>query len=176
MKDILCGSSCVKYILNNYCIDCDDLNLDMTWATELAIFLKKKGINNINILCYKSNLYYDYKNNPNIDLNFAGFRYIRDCLKNNIPIYEIKLNKKELLNEINKNKYIILCVESSVFNDRNITGGHFIILNGIYNNKIGIINPIKNKYEYKLESANNIIKYCKNYGSWRILIEGDNDD
>lgn len=39
-------------------------------------------------------------------------------------------------------------------------GDHFIILNGIDNNKIRIINPIKNKYEYKLENIENVIKYC----------------
>ena len=82
----------------------------------------------------------------------------------------------ELLKEAKENKFIILCVESSVFNSINMNGGHFIVLNGIDNNKIRIINPTKNKYEYKLENAENIIKYCENYGSWRILIKEDNND
>ena len=96
--------------------------------------------------------------------------------KNEIPICEIKMNKKEWLKEENKNKFIILCVESSTFNNQNMDGDHFIIINGIDNNKIRIINPIKNKYEYKLENIENVIKYCRNYGSWRILIKEDNDD
>ncbi len=176
MNDIYCGSSCVKYILDDFCINTKQLKLKMVWITELAIFLKKSGIKNINIFCYNSNLYYDYKNNPNIDLNFKGFYYIEECLKFNIPICEIRLNKQELLKEVTENKFIILCVESSVFNNQNMDGGHFIILNGIDNNKIRIINPIKNKYEYKLENIENVIKYCRNYGSWRILIKEDNDD
>lgn len=176
MNNILCGSSCVKYILNDFCINTEQLNLKMTWITELAIALKNSGIKNISILCYESNLYYDYKNNPNIDLRFNGFHYIEECIKNNIPINETKLSKIELLKEVKENKFIVLCVESSVFNNINMNGGHFIILNGIDNNKIRIINPIKNKYEYKLENVENIIKYCENYGSWRILIKEDNND
>ncbi|MEG0977558.1 MAG: hypothetical protein RSF02_03295 [Bacilli bacterium] len=54
-----------------------------------------------------------------------------------------------------------------------MNGGHFIILDGILNNKVKVINPIKERYEYKLEEPKNIIKYCKNYGSWRILIKED---
>ena len=49
----------------------------------------------------------------------------------------------ELLKEAKENKFIILCVESSVFNSINMNGGHFIVLNGIDNNKIRIINPTK---------------------------------
>ena len=176
MNNILCGSSCVKYILNYFSINTEQLNLKMTWITELANSLKNSGVKNISILCYKSNLYYDYKNNPNINLNFDGFSYIEKCIENNIPINETKLSKMELLKEVKNSKFIILCVESSVFNNKEMNGGHFIILNGIDNNKIRIINPIKNKFEYKLENTKNIIKYCKNYGSWRILIKEDNND
>ena len=79
--------------------------------------------------------------NLNQEVNF-------ECIKNNIHINEIKLSKMELLKEVKENKFIVLCVESSVFNNRNMNGGHFIVLNGINNNKIRIINPIKNKYEY----------------------------
>lgn len=164
----------MKYILNDFGINVEQLNFKMTWITELAIFLKSSGIKNINIFCYKSNLYYDYRNNSNIDLKFDGFHYIEECIKNSIPIKEIKLSKIELLKEVKNNKFIILCVESSVFNNRKMKGGHFIILNGIDTNKIKIINPIKNKYEYKLENVENIIKYCENYGSWRILIKETN--
>lgn len=176
MNNILCGSSCVKYILNDFCINTEQLNYKMTWITELALALKNSGVKNISVLCYKSNLYYDYKNNPNIDLTFKGFHFIEKCIKNDIPINETKLNKMELLKEVKENKFIVLCVESAVFNNRNLTGGHFIILNGIDNNKIKIINPKKTKYEYKLEEVESIIAYCENYGAWRILIKEDSND
>ncbi|NLD78915.1 MAG: hypothetical protein GX641_01075 [Mollicutes bacterium] len=50
-NSILCGSSCVKYILKYYKKDCCDFSLKMMWTTELAIFLKEKGIKDIKIKC-----------------------------------------------------------------------------------------------------------------------------
>lgn len=44
------------------------------------------------------------------------------------------------------------------------------------NDKVKIINPIKNKYEYILDTPENVIRFCEKYGSWRILIEEDNSD
>ena len=176
MNDILCGSSCVKYILNKLKKNDENLNKKMEWTTELALCLKEKKVKNIVVLCFKSNLYYCYNNDKNIDFDFKGFRFIKECLDSNIPIYEIKLTKKELLTEIKENSFIILCVQSSVFNHNNMEGGHFIILNGMVNNKVKVINPRKDKYEYKTENIEDIIKYCKNYGSWRILIKEDIDD
>lgn len=46
-NSILCGSSCVKYILKYYKKDCCVFSLKMMWTTELAIFLKEKGIKDI---------------------------------------------------------------------------------------------------------------------------------
>lgn len=177
MSEILCGSSCVKYILNECGKNTENLNKKMEWITELALCLKENNINNVAISCFKSNLYYDYKYNKNLDWKFKGFHYIKECLDLNIPITEIKLNKKELIREIQESKFIILCVQSSVFNhNRNMNGGHFIILNGMVNNKVKVINPIKDKYEQKTESIKNIIKFCKNFGYWRILIKEDTHD
>ena len=169
MKEILCGSSCVKYILDKYNIDYKDLNINMNWISELAIYLKSKNIN-IAVKCYKSNLYDDYKKIK--DLSFDGFKYIDELLKLGVSIKEEKLTKKELISEIENNEYIILCVESSKLNnDKTMNGGHYIVLNGIKDNKVNVINPIKDKYENRLEDLNDIINYCKDYGSWRILVK-----
>lgn len=177
MDKILCGSSCVRYILNELFIDSNNLDKNMKWITELALFLKFKGIKDISLLCYKSNLYSDYKDKDSIDINFEGFHYIQECEINGININETELTKIELLKELNENKYVILCVQSSLFNDKTLSGGHFIILNGLNSEKmVNVINPIKDKYEYRIETINNIIKYCKNYGSWRILIKGGSYD
>lgn len=168
---ILCGSSCVKYILKYYKYDYKKINMQMTWIVELATVLKERGVNNLKLICYNSNLYSDYMKKKDIDLNFNGFKYIQKSLSLNIPILEIKLDENELLNELNQNNFIILCVQSSIFNNKDMSGGHFVILNGIYKNKIMLINPIRKKYEYMLKKPRDIIKYCENYGSWRILIK-----
>ena len=173
-NEILCGSSCVKYVLNSFDKNIGDLNLKMEWITELAICLKEKEIRDISILCFKSNLFYDYKYSKNINLKFNGFKFIKKCFELKIPIIEIELTKKELVKEIKENKLIILCVQSSVFNnDNSMDGGHFIILKGMVDNMVKVINPRKNKYEYTTRKLEDIIKYCKNYGSWRILIKED---
>ena len=72
---------------------------------------------------------------------------------------------------------MILCVESSVFNnDTSMTGGHYIVLNGRNGDEVNVINPIKEKYEKKTLNINFLIKACKDYGAWRIIImEGKND-
>ena len=49
----------------------------------------------------------------------------------------------------------------------------FIIIIG---NNIKIINPIKDKFEYKYENIKNIINYVKNFGSWRVLIKEESHD
>ena len=166
---MLCGSSCVKYILNSYKKDCNNLNNYMNWISELAISLKNNDFKVI-LECFKSNLYNDYKLTN--DYSFEGFKYLKMAIDRDIPIKEIKLTKKELINEIKNNDFIILNVESSIFNnDKSMSGGHFIILNKINNDLVSIINPIKDKYEFKEETIDNIIKYCKNYGSWRLLIK-----
>lgn len=85
---------------------------------------------------------------------------------------EKSLDAKILKQEIKQNKFIILCVESSIFNnDINMDGGHFVILSEVnVGDFLKVINPIKNEYETKYLSLNFLIKYCRNYGSRRILV------
>ena len=47
-----------------------DLNINMNWISELAIYLKSKNIN-IDVKCYKSNLYDDYKKLKDLTSNSA---------------------------------------------------------------------------------------------------------
>ena len=170
---MLCGSLCVKYILDSYKIDYIKINKKMKWLTELALTLKRSGLFNIKVFCYNSNLYEDYKLLSKSNLSFDGFIYIKEALNNNIPIIEKRLSINELKREITQNKYIILCVESKVFNnDFNMKGGHFIILNKINkNNLVEVINPTKDKYEIKYLSLDFLIRCCKNYGAWRVIIK-----
>ncbi len=176
MNELFCGSSCVKYILNKYGKQVIKFNNQMEWATELAICLKENGLNP-KIYCYNSNLYKDYQKGKEIDISFKGFEFIQQCKDLNIPIIEKKLTKTELKQEIENYKCIILCVKSSKLNhDKSLTGGHFIIMNGWLQNKVKIIIPRKTKYEEQIESLSHIIKYCKDFGSWRILIKEEKND
>ncbi len=172
-KEYLCGSSCVKYILDELKINSSNINPNMTWVSELALSLISNGLNNIKLNCYDSNLYNDFKDSI-IDENFDGFKYLKLALENNVIIDEIKLSKEELIYEIDNNKYIIMCVESSLLNnDPSMSGGHYIVLNGRDNDLVNVINPQKNKYNKTKFTLDFIIKLCENCGSWRILIGCD---
>lgn len=168
-NEILCGSACVKYILESKGIKDYKLNKRMWWATELSLSLKENGIDN-KIYCFNSDLYNDFITKE-IDLKFDGFKYLKMAFDN---ITEKKLDIKELEIELKENEYIILCVESKIFNsDEVMSGGHFIILNKTYGGKVRIINPVKDKYENIKRTKEEVIKYCENFGFWRILIKGD---
>lgn len=168
-NEILCGSACVKYILESKGIKDYKLNKRMWWATELSLSLKENGIDN-KIYCFNSDLYNDFITKE-VDLKFDGFKYLKMAFDN---ITEKKLDIKELELELKENDYIILCVESKVFNsDEVMSGGHFIILNKTYGGKVRIINPVKDKYENIKRTKEEVIKYCENFGFWRILIKGD---
>lgn len=167
-NEILCGSACVKYILESKGIKDYKLNKRMWWATELSLSLKENGIDN-KIYCFNSDLYNDFITKE-IDLKFDGFKYLKMAFDN---ITEKKLDIKELEIELKENEYIILCVESKAFNsDEVMSGGHFVILNKTYGGKVRIINPVKDKYENIKRTKEEIIKYCENFGFWRILIKG----
>lgn len=44
MNNILCGSSCIKYILNDFCINTEQLNLKMTWITDVVVVKKQSQV------------------------------------------------------------------------------------------------------------------------------------
>ncbi len=174
-NNILCGSSCVKYILESKNINVDNLNYEMLWITELANAIFESGIKNVQLRCFNSNLYNDFIIKKDVDLTFSGFKFLNEILKKGININVIKMDLKSFQKELLENEYIILCVKSNIFNNSdNMDGGHFIIVNNeILGNKIKIINPIKDKYEEKYMTIKELIKCCKNYGSWRLLIKED---
>lgn len=171
-KEILCGSACAKYILEKYNKK-PNISKKMIWISQLALCLYENDLKNLKLLCYKSNLYDDFIN-KNVDQTFEGFKYLKN-ISDKIIVEEKIMNDIELKKEIKENKFIILCVESRKLNkDNSMHGGHFIILNGISNNIVNVINPIKNKYEYINKSIEELIYYCRDFGSWRLLIKGDN--
>jgi len=173
-NSILCGSACVKYILDINNIKSDNINLEMFWITELALSLFENNIKNIQLKCFDSNLYNDFLHKKNNDMSFLGFYFLNEVVKNRININESSLNSSNLKKEIEESKYIIMCVESNKFNnDIKMSGGHFIIITKIDKNNVEIINPIKSKYEKKYIGISRLLSCCKNYGSWRILIKED---
>ena len=176
-KERLCGNSCIKYIYDNYnIIDNKVVNKNMEWITELALALLKYNFN-IEVLCYDSNLFNDYKNIKNNDLEFLGFKYIKELEDKGLKILEKKLTESELVNEIKKSKFMILCVKSSIFNNnKNMEGGHYIVINKILGKEVEIINPVKENYEIKNMDLKEIINCCNTFGSWRILIKENSND
>ena len=169
-KQLYCGSSCVKYILEKNLIDTDNIKSDMIWISELALSLKQNGLSNLHIYCYNSKVYTEFIN-AKINLSFDGFKYLKELENQNIQIVEKNISINSFASEIDSCKYMILCVESSVFNnDTSMVGGHYVILNGRKGNKVKVINPIKEKYEIKTLNINFLIKACKDYGAWRIII------
>lgn len=172
-KQLYCGSSCIKYILESYKIKTDTIKSDMLWVPELALSLKKRGLSNIQIHCYNSRLYADFINKK-MDLNFDGFKYLKELQEHNILIKERDILIDSFYEEIDSSEYLVLCVESRIFNgDNSMSGGHYIILNGRNGENVKVINPIKDKYEIKVMNIKFLIKACRNYGSWRILIGED---
>lgn len=169
-KQLYCGSSCIKYILKSYEIDTNSLRNDMIWVPELALSLKKNGLSNIKLYCYNSRLYNDFISKK-FDLSFDGFKYLKEMQEQNILIEERNISMNSFIEEIDSCKYLILCVESKIFNnDDSMNGGHYIILNGRDGENVKVINPIKKKYEVKVFNIDFLIKTCKNNGAWRILI------
>ena len=176
LKQLYCGSSCIRYILESYGIDTDTLKTDMLWVSELALSLKKNGLSNIQIYCYNSRLYTDFMNKE-VDLNFDGFKYLKEVQEQNILIEERNISINSFTEEIDSCEYLVLCVESRIFNsDDLMSGGHYIILNGRDGENIRVINPIKEKYEIKILNINFLIKACRDYGAWRILIRKEKND
>ena len=166
--DILCGSACVKFILDYYGITKIELQRNMFWTAELALALKKAGLC-IEVRCFNSKLYDDYIQNKKYD--FDGFKYLNKMGKEKIPLIVKKFDCSQIEEEISKNDFVILCVESKIFNlDASMSGGHFIMLNWI-DNKIKVINPVKNGFETLYLDSDFLVKCSENFGSWRILIK-----
>ncbi len=89
----------------------------------------------------------------------------------NILIEKRNISINSFIVESDSCKYLILCVESKVFNnDDSMNGGHYIILTDRDGQNVKVINPIKDKYEIKILNLNFLIKTCRNNGAWRILI------
>lgn len=169
--NLTCGSFCVNYILKNLGKETILVNPKMYWITELALFLNEHIPNKINLYYYNSNLMKDY-----LDYNnkvFEGFNYIKKVINSpEINFAEKMLTPSEYSKEINNSVFIILCVESKILNNiDNMDGGHYIILKEINKNKVLMYNPQRNRMKIEIIDYKKIMKLCKNYGSWRIVIE-----
>jgi hypothetical protein len=169
MAEYLCGSICTKYISDKLNLNQLNMNKQMSWISELALYLNQHNLE-VELYCNNSNLYTDFVLG-NYDPSFSGFIYLNEIKKQNIRLNEKRLNKETLMNEIDDNDYLILCVESKVFNnDEKFTGGHFIVLENRDNEIVRVINPTIDNYETINLELDFLVKCCKNYGEWRLLI------
>ena len=169
MGQYLCGSICTKYISEAFNIDYHDMNKRMSWISELALYLNSKGLD-VKLYSNNSNLYIDFIKG-NYDPEFSGFIYLNKVVKENIYLKEKRLNKETLIEELDNSDYLILCVESRVFNnDDKFSGGHFVVLENRDNEIVRVINPTIDNYETINLDLDFLVKCCKNYGQWRLLI------
>lgn len=164
MKNILCGSKCVLWILNDLNKKNNNINKELFFITEIANELKNNNLD-IELLCYNSNLYNDYK------LNKLPIKEAVESIKEYEEyktIKEVKLTEKTLLNEL-KDNYLILNVDSRIINNTSSNSGHYVVAL-LEDNNIKIINPEKTRYVEKIYQPKEIIDMCKTCGNWRIQI------
>lgn len=165
---MLCGSLCVSYVIKKIVKKVINIDPNMLWSTDLALCLMNVLDNKIEVRCFNSSLYNDYKKMKN--LSFSGFSSIKKYLDSNGKILETKLSINNLKKELDVSKYLIICVESKILNnDDNMYGGHFVIIEKD-NKKIKMINPLRKNFEEREIDYQYIIKLCINFGAWRILI------
>lgn len=169
MLNINCGSLCVRYILER--IDHQvELDPDMLWTSELALFIKNNSSLDLKVRCYNSNLLNDYYKTNNY--NFEGFYHLNKMLDSGIILEEEQLTTEKLIEELDQYTFIILCVESAkINNDSNMNGGHYIVLEKTNKNLVKINNPQKNKMKELYLDYSDIIDLCYDFGSWRILVK-----
>ena len=164
MKDVLCGSKCVIWILKQLDIPIDDVPKNLYFVTDIANAFVKNGVEPL-VYCYKSNLYNDYKNHK-LKIKQA-IKSISDFETYN-KIIEKPFGKEELLLELEGN-YIILNVDSRIINKTKNNSGHYVILKK-ESEDIIVINPEKTKFTEKKYNVEEIIEMCENNGNWRIEI------
>ncbi|MBP3461416.1 MAG: hypothetical protein J6K21_03295 [Bacilli bacterium] len=170
MEELNCGSSCIKYILDEMNYLNYNLNSKLFWIVEMGINLNSILESEVIIKCYKSKLLHDYKKYNNIA--FDGFEVIKKYYNLGYKIYKRKLNEKILKKEIMSSRYIIINVESRLlYNDPTKSGGHYIIITNVNNNVARVVIPSKNDYIHIKMKLDDLVNFSKNFGAWRILIK-----
>lgn len=167
-KNRLCGSKCVLWILDKLNIKYNNIDPNLYFITDIANELTKYI--DIELLCYNSNLYKDYK------LNKLPIQEAIDSIKkyesNNI-IKEIKLTNKLLLEEL-KDNYLIMNVDSRIINNTETNTGHYIVVE-LNNDIITVHNPEKTRFIESTYTSDQILEMVKNNGNWRIKIRRKHD-
>lgn len=164
MENVLCGSKCVIWLLQELGKPIDNVKSNLYFVTDIANELLKNGIEPT-LYCYNSNLYNDYKNKK-LSIKQAIDSISKFESKKQIVVK--KFNEEELFLELESN-YIILNVDSRIINNTKDNTGHYIILKK-EKDEIIVINPEKTKFTEKVYSAKEIIRMCEQNGNWRIEI------
>lgn len=86
------------------------MKYDIIWVSELALNLKQNGLSNLQLYCYNSKLYNDFVNKK-VDLNFDGFKYLKEMQEQNISIEECNKAILRIAPKINMEKI------ENIFND-----------------------------------------------------------
>ena len=167
-KNRLCGSKCAIWILEKLNINYNDINPNLYFITDIANELTKYI--DIELICYNSNLYNDYKENklPIKEAIDSIEKY--ETYK---PIKELKLTNELLLEEL-KDNYLIMNVDSRIINNTKNNTGHYIVVE-LNNNAIKVYNPEQTRFVEMNKTPTEIIEMVKNNGNWRIKIRRKHD-
>lgn len=162
-KNRLCGSKCVLLILDKLNIEYKDIDPNLYFITDIANTLKEYI--DIDLYCYNSNLYNDYK------LNKLPIKEAIDSIKEYEQyksIQEIKLTKNTILKEL-KDNYLIMNVDSRIINNTETNTGHYIVVE-LNNDTIKVYNPEQTRFIELNKTPEEILEMTKNNGNWRIKI------
>ena len=125
-KDQLCGNACAEIACMLFYEKDGSTKETLLWCSDIALFLHSRKID-VQLLCWNSNLYRDYCSSD--DSSFEGFCSLKSYESCVEPIQEKLLCIQSLYREINENRCIVCCVDSSIFNNNEkLSGGHFVVL------------------------------------------------
>lgn len=162
----LCGNACAEAAAALFYNKDAATRQKLFWCAEIALFLAEKMIN-VKLLFWKSRLYEDYKNKNMPCLNV--FNALKTYEKKVGIIEERPLNYEFFRQEVIQSRCVIYCVDSAFFNnDKNLSGGHFIVV-FFHEKNFYLINPKKNIIEFFECDVNHVVDSCVINGGWRIL-------
>ena len=173
---MLCGSACLYFLQKNIFPNCNSpIKSNLTWITELAEHVKKHFDKNAIVSCHDSNLYNDFLNASEEDIQkFIGFKKLNRFVQRGNQIIDFEVTKESVDTLLEANHLIIMNVSSSVFNqDDNMVGGHFIIVLSIEGDNYLVVNPGKSNIFIERYSKKRIINSCKKFGGWMIAIQSN---
>ncbi|MBU1098932.1 MAG: hypothetical protein KKA84_00900 [Bacteroidetes bacterium] len=164
-----CGGACVHYLFTRRLKIQEQSIPDMYWAIEIASFIKNITGLVVKVYCYNSSLMNDY-NKKKMRINSVAYKSIQKYYKSGGSII-IKNPEISFLRNICEKNFIIVCISLKHFyQDENLVGGHFIVIDDYCKGKFIIINPKRNKIVKEKVDELHLINSLNKFGNWIIEI------